>query len=87
MKQYRHSYAKTVVMAAAAGTGVLLVGVMLLCAPVVNVPVMQAVLIVPLPIRAVASILCLAGALVGYSIAAGGVLALRYDAKGRAVFE
>lgn len=87
MKQYRQSYAKTAVMAAAAGTGLLLVGVMLLCAPAVDVPVMQAVLIVPLSIRVVGGILCLAGALVGYSIAAGGVLALRYDAKGRAVFE
>jgi hypothetical protein len=87
MKQYRHSYAKTAAMAAVAGTGVLLVGVMLLCAHAVDFPVMQAVLILPLPIRAVGGILCLAGALVGYSIAAGGVLALRYDAKGRAVFE
>ncbi len=87
MKQYRYSYAKTAVMAAAAGTGVLLVGVLLLCAPAVDLPVMQALLILPLPIRAVGGFLCLAGALAGYSIAAGGVLALRYDAKGRAVFE
>lgn len=87
MKQYRRSYAKTAVMAAVAGAGCLCVGTTLLGAAVVDFPLMQTVLILPLPIRAVGGILCLAGALVGYGIAAGGVLALRYDAKGRAVFE
>ncbi|MGQ0554992.1 MAG: hypothetical protein ACT4PN_03475 [Nitrospiraceae bacterium] len=87
MKQYRRSYAKTTVMAAVAGTGCLSVGTALLGTAVVDWCGMQMVLILPLPIRVVAGILCLVGALVGYSIAAGGVLALRYDAKGRAVFE
>ena len=87
MKQYRRSYAKTTVMAAVAGTGCLCVGTTLLGTAVVDWSGMQMVLILPLPIRVVAGILCLVGALVGYSIAAGGVLALRYDAKGRAVFE
>jgi hypothetical protein len=87
MKQYRRSYAKTAVMAAMAGTGCLCVGAMLLGADVVDWTGMQAVLLLPFSIRIVAGVLCLAGALVGYSIAAGGVLALRYDAKGRAVFE
>ncbi len=87
MKQYRQSYAKTVVLAAGAGTGSLFVGLVLLCATAMEISVLQVVLILPLPMRVVASILCLAVALIGYSIAAGGMLALHYDAKGRAVFE
>lgn len=87
MKSYRRSYAKTTVLAAVTGTGFLCLGAMFLGATVVNWPMMQMLLILPLPIRMVLGILCLIGALVGYSITAGGVLALRYDAKGRAVFE
>ena len=86
MAQYRRSYAKTAVIAATGGTGCLLIGLVFLCAGAMELPGMQAVLLLPFPIRVVAGIMFLGFALFGYSITAGGVLALHYDAKGRAVF-
>lgn len=87
MKPYRRSYAKTALLAAVAGTGCVCVGATFLGAAVVDWPLVQMLLILPLPIRVVVGFLCLIGALLGYSITAGGVLALHYDAKGRAVFK
>ena len=86
MIEHRRSYAKTVVLAAIGGTGCLLVGLLLLCAAVMELPGMQAVLVLPFPIRVIAGIMFLGLTLFGYSVTAGGVLALRFDAKGRAAF-
>jgi hypothetical protein len=87
MTQYRRSYAKTALMAAIGGTGCLVIGLLFLCGPAMELPGMHALLWLPMPIRIIAGAICIGIASFGFSIAAGGVLALHYAAKGRAVFE
>ena len=86
MNHYRRSFAKTAIFAAVMGTGCLFIGLGLLCETGGELPLIQSIFILPYPLRFFAGIVFVCLAMWGYSIAAGGVLALHYDAKGRAVF-
>lgn len=85
MGKYRRSYMKTVVLAAITGTGCLLVAMMFLC----TVGEWSGLLIVhqlPFVFRIIVGTIFIVLALFGCTVAVGGMLALHYDAKGRAVF-
>lgn len=85
MREYRRSYMKTVGLAAITGTGCLLVAMMFLCAAG-EWPGMLVVYQLPFVFRVIVGTIFIVLALFGYAIATGGMLALHYDAKGRAVF-
>ncbi|MDH4185510.1 MAG: hypothetical protein OEV08_00815 [Nitrospira sp.] len=86
MAQYRRSYVKTIALATVGATGCFLIGLMFLLATVVEWPGMETVRLLPSAIRGIAGAIFVGLALFGYIITAGGLLALHYDAKGRAVF-
>jgi len=83
---HRRSYMKTTIFAAIGGTWCLVIALLFLPFASAELPGMETVLLLPFLIRVVASLIFLALALFGYGITAGGVLVLRYDAKGRAYF-
>ena len=86
MGGHRASYKKTLVVAAAGVAACLLMGLFILCATALDLPGTQVVLEIPLIVRWLLGLLLLGLALFGCAVTVGGLMALHYDAKGRAVY-
>lgn len=86
MANYRISYKKTAILAASLGTASLSVCLFVFLEQAIGIPGTDLRIVLPPIVAWSSGLLCLGLTLLSYAVALGGLLALQYDRKGRAVF-
>lgn len=87
MFDYHASYRKTTLIAAIVGTLCMFVCLWVFLRQEIALPGAGLSVSIPFPVAMGGAFLCVVVALLCYAVMIGGLLALRYDAKGRARFD